>query len=340
MKLNQSFLTIILKICIAAFFICGCSNDNSNITEPDPESSGPWIKKADMHYGRHSFATSVVDDKIYAFGGRYTEEKVTEYDPETDTWATKSYMPNLRAIPASAAVNGKIYVMGGIEHAFDPAQPTVDEYNPITDSWKPKASMSRGRLGLSVSVVESKIYAIGGMTSGGNFWSGMQDEVEVYEPVTDSWTIKSPIPTPRVWLSTSVVDGKIYAIGGALVTKTPVATVEMYDPVTDTWTTKSPMPTARTALATVVVDGLIYAIGGGTVSIAPGGFNLVEVYDPASDTWSLEADLPARRSSLSANVVNGNIYAIGGIRTLADPHLKGESTVYEYSYSSLKSSGY
>ena len=32
----------------------------------------------------------------------------------------------------------------------------------------------------------------------------------------ESWIIKADMPTARVGVSTSVVDGKIYAIGGAL----------------------------------------------------------------------------------------------------------------------------
>ncbi|NIR95350.1 MAG: galactose oxidase, partial [Gammaproteobacteria bacterium] len=71
------------------------------------------------------------------------------------------------------------------------------------------------------------------------------------------------MPTARFGLSCSVVDGKIYAIGGAVSpTGTPLATVEAYDPATDTWSSKAPMPTARNFLTTSAVNGIIYAIGG------------------------------------------------------------------------------
>jgi len=55
-----------------------------------------------------------------------------------------------------------------------------------------------------------KIYAIGGMTQP----SSSFNTVEEYDPVTDTWTMKSPMPTRRFALSASTVDGKIYAIGG------------------------------------------------------------------------------------------------------------------------------
>ncbi len=63
-----------------------------------------------------------------------------------------------------------------------------------------------------------------------------------------TWTQKADMPTARNWLSTSVVDGKVYAIGGLTVYGgTDLATVEVYDPVTDTWTPKADMPTPRNA---------------------------------------------------------------------------------------------
>lgn len=290
----------------------------------------PWIQKADMPSGRHSFAASVVDDKFYAIGGRYTQKLVTEYDPSTDTWTNKESMPTSRMVFSGSTVNGKLYTLGGGAVPFEPALSTVEEYDPVTNTWTTKKSMPTPRLALGTSVVDGKIYAIGGMTSGPSFWEGMRDTVEIYDPETDSWSVGSSMPTKKCWFTTSVVDGKIYAIGGILVTKEVLSTVEVYDPVTDTWTTKTPMPTARAGHAAAVVDGIIYVIGGGTHEADPGGYSVVEAYDPATDTWIKLADIPAKRAFAYADTIDGNIYVIGGIITFADPHLHGEKTVYVY----------
>lgn len=53
--------------------------------------------------------------------------------------------------------------------------------------------------------------------------------VEEYDPVTDTWTEKVNMPTPRISLSTSVVNGKIYAIGGWNGDQFILSTVEEYD---------------------------------------------------------------------------------------------------------------
>ncbi len=69
----------------------------------------------------------------------------------------------------------------------------------------------------------------------------MYNTLEVYDPTTDTWMTKAHMPTPRAGLSTSVVDGKIYAIGGTVGYPWPgLSTVEAYDPTTDTCNQQSP----------------------------------------------------------------------------------------------------
>ncbi len=125
-----------------------------------------------------------------------------------------------------------------------------------------------------------------------------------------TWKKKADLPTARMHLSTSVVNGKIYSIGGGPRAQVSVSTVEEYDPATDTWTTKSPMPTPRFALSTSVVNGKIYAIGG--AGGGPPGLRTVEEYNPATDSWTQKANMLTPRFSFSTSAVNGKIYAMGG----------------------------
>ncbi|UCG59601.1 MAG: hypothetical protein JSU70_08800 [Phycisphaerales bacterium] len=144
----------------------------------------------------------------------------------------------------------------------------------------------------------------------------------------DTWTRKANMPTARYDFGTSVVNGKIYAIGGgtSFYTKSGLKTVEEYDPVTDTWMRKKDMPTGRQALSTCVVDGKIYAIGG-IVSPPGSGLRAVEEYDPATDSWTKKADMPTARAGVASCVVNGKIYAIGGVANAPGP---GLAIVEEY----------
>ena len=187
------------------------------------------------------------------------------------------------------------------------------------DTWTTKADMPTARWAHSTSVVNGKIYAIGGLL-GTTVFDPDIPTVEEYDPATNTWTKKADMPTPRSALDTSVVDGKIYAIGGGG-NGDVLSTVEEYDPRTDTWTKKADMPTARWCLATSAVNGKIYAIGGGNLPV----LSTVEEYDPETDMWTKKANMPTPRRALGTSVVNGKIYAIGGTENIGPL-----STVEEY----------
>ncbi len=160
-----------------------------------------------------------------------------------------------------------------------------------------------------VAANNGKIYAIGG----GYDEINSTNIVEEYNPFTDTWAIRSPMPTRRHELAVAnASNGKIYAIGGRNDIGGGISTVEEYDPFTDTWSTKSPMPTGRFGHGAVGgSDGKIYVIGGYVNFDLTS--NVIE-YDPVTDTWSNLSPLyPFRRYLSVVAIDNGKIYSIGGI---------------------------
>jgi len=111
--------------------------------------------------------------------------------------------------------------------------------------------------------------------------------------------------------SASMVDDKIYIIGGGPDNNAPSTVVKEYDPATDKWTKKADMPTARGALSTAVVKGKVYAIGGSRFW-GDAGLSTVEEYDPVADKWTEKADMPTARYIHTSGAVNGKVYVIGG----------------------------
>ena len=142
-----------------------------------------------------------------------------------------------------------------------------------------------------------------------------------YDPRTNTWTEKSPMPTARHHVASAVIDGKIYAIGGRTlgngeeppgdvdVAESNFDVNEMYDPQTDTWTTKQPMQEKRSGFGATAHNGQIYVFGGQAVD---GVFESVERYDPSSDKWTFLTSLPSPRMGLEAVPVGNKIYTIGG----------------------------
>ena len=134
------------------------------------------------------------------------------------------------------------------------------------------------------------------------------------------------MPTPRADLRASVVDGKIYLIGGkerwgeeSLYHELDVN--EVYDPVNDSWTTASPMPVPAFGYASAVVDAKIYVFGGARQLST--GFNdltsvgFTQVYDVKNNTWSNKASIPVAVSYATAEATGGltapkRVYLVGG----------------------------
>ncbi|MBM3212557.1 hypothetical protein FJZ33_10065 [Candidatus Poribacteria bacterium] len=137
----------------------------------------------------------------------------------------------------------------------------------------------------------------------------------------------------KVGFRTSVVDGKIYAIGGLSKDFDFLSTVEVYDPKTDKWTRKADMPTPRRIDNSVsAVNGKIYAIGGASNN---SDLSAVEEYDPAKDVWVKKSPMPTSRYGLCTVVANNKIYAIGGT-TAALNFNESLPTVEEYDPSTDK----
>jgi len=211
----------------------------STVEEYDPKMD-KWTRKANMLTPRGFLSTSVVNGNIYAIGGQNNASgalsTVEEYDPATDTWKKKADMLTGRFDPSTSVVNGKIYAIGGGD-VVAVGLSAVEEYDPATDTWAKKADMPTGRFILSTSVVNGNIYAVGGVTKLKGVKSYFST-VEECDPETDTWLKKADMSTPRAYLSTSVVKGKIYAIGGSrqwpvnILRQWPVplATVEEYTP--------------------------------------------------------------------------------------------------------------
>jgi N-acetylneuraminic acid mutarotase len=133
------------------------------------------------------------------------------------------------------------------------------------------------------------------------------------------WTFKTPMPTGRGFTSGTIVDGKIYMIGGFPTHNSVTTANEMYDPATDTWTSMTSMPEGRCANAICTYDGKIYVFGGVSPDPYASAKNNVYLYDPQTDTWTQKANMPNANAFCGIAVVNDTIYLIGGMLNYAAP---------------------
>jgi len=238
-------------------------------------------------------------------------------EPDRGVWQTAAPAPTKRTEVAAGTLYDKIYVVGGFEQpslgnvmnlAITPA---LEEYDPSRDRWTSKAPMPVGLHHVGIGVAGGRLYVIGGYRqSGFSLWHSVA-AVCAYDPATDSWAERAPMPTARGALSVTEHEGKLYAIGG-YDGKANSAAVEVYDPVRNLWASRAPLPTPRDHLATATLSGKLYAIGGRLNGDYRRNPSVTEVYDPVTDQWKRAADLPTARSGITASEVGGRVYVFGG----------------------------
>ena len=235
-----------------------------------------------------------------------------------DTWVVKAPMSQARSRVGVAVVDGKIYAIGGM-NSQNLALRTVEEYNPSADTWITKQSMPTARYSFGITVYNNKIYCFGG-----NFYSVVVNEtfatnvIQVYDPLTDTWEKKKPMPTPRGQLQASTVNGKIYLMGGRTGgQKSTVSINEVYDPETESWLTKEPLKFPVISPPTVTIGSKIYLLGGFNEFAETVPVVVTQIYDTMTDTWSLGRPMPSVAIGSVAGVASGvfapqRVYLLGG----------------------------
>jgi N-acetylneuraminic acid mutarotase len=295
------------------------------VEKVNAQEDDSWIALEPMTTARSGLGVAVVGGKIYAIGGQNGDGVLNvneEYDPVTNQWTSKTSMPTARSDFAIAVFQNKIYVIGGTNGsgiAEGESLPTgvTEVYDPITDTWETKTPMATPRQELEANVVSDKIYLIGGVRYAGGFVHLEFDENDVYDPATDSWTTKAPLPTAVWGYSSAVVDNKIYLIGGGNKTLDgtfPVTLNQIYTPATNTWNLAKDVPkglwhAAAGATTDVLAPKRIYVLGG---SYSEAAYNLTQTYDPETDAWTTGTPMPTSRWSLGVAVIDDELYAIGG----------------------------
>jgi N-acetylneuraminic acid mutarotase len=235
-----------------------------------------------------------------------------------DSWTTLTPMPTARQQLGTATVDGKIFAIGG-RNEFNRYLGTNEMYDPATNTWVKKAPMPTPRNSFAIAVYENKIYVIGGETNlpRGNGDTGISSINQAYDPATDTWETKASMPTPRSQLGASVVDGKIYLMGGVQIDQNYpdyYSTMnEVYDPKTDTWTTKPSLPKEVTSPVSIAIGTKIYLMGGRTFVNDISDFN--QVYDTKKETWTSAKPLPTKidaAAGASLTSTDHKIYVFGG----------------------------
>jgi N-acetylneuraminic acid mutarotase len=273
-----------------------------------------------MLHARSAHAVVATGDAIYAIGGTGAGGApvlaLERFDGKS--WREETSLPGegLNA-PAAAAIDGRIYVIGGFKTTTNVPSADVLVYDTRTHVWSSAAPLPAPRGGHAAAVLNGKIHVAGG----GNSQSTLADHSE-YDPATDKWVDRAPLSRSKGSPALVPFDGKLYAIGGRS-GPGDFGDVEIYDP-----STGGPAISPRGTAGAAVHCGTIYVFGGESQAERR---TLSEVLrlNAAKSAWEQAAPMPSARNYARAVAFGGSVLLIGGNPDVGMSHSSSGSTLVE-----------
>jgi N-acetylneuraminic acid mutarotase len=252
---------------------CCTETDRAFMYDPATDS---WHELARMpHRGVSHAGTTTDGTDIYYAGGYipnadwtaqvFGTREVWRYNVATDDYTRMPDLPVERAAGALKYLRGHLYYFGGTNRArtVDAGDHWVLNLNHLELGWQRRASLPNPRHHLGSAVVGGLVYAIGG-DHHHDANSVQQDEVDAYDPATDTWHRVASLPTPRSHIAgaTFALDGRIVVAGGEHPTYSSLHDVLAYNPATNHWDRLTSLPFSRgSGVASRYKHGFFY-IGG------------------------------------------------------------------------------
>lgn len=286
----------------------------------DP-ASDTWTQVADMPEALTHSAVVVDGQSIYLTGGYVGDhpgpstDHIWRYDTITNLWSGALSLPAPRG--AGAAV-----LLGRDLHFFGGATRTAGQLNEVDQgdhyvlsldggtNWSNLAPLTNPRNHLAGVGLGGKIYAIGGQHER-NEVDGNQNQVDVYNPATNTWKRVANLPVPRGHISSStfVTDGRIDVIGGTLNGNKPSADVTTYDPQANVWVKLPSLPAGRkTPVADVIGDQIDVTTGNAKGGAVPTNTTWTGVL---TNKWESSTAMPAAVGEVAGGIIGNKLYLVG-----------------------------
>lgn len=265
-------------------------------------------------------ATLLQDGNVLVSGGANNTELPTTaelYNPTTKMFAQTSGSPPTTPrtnATATLLASGKVLITGGKGASGELA--TADLYDPTSETFAATStSMSTSRAYHTATLLsDGTVLVTGGLNLAGDASGTPVASAEIYDPTTDSFTLKGPMTTGRFFHTATLLGNGMVLITGGLNQEGPLATAEIYDPTTMTFTaTGTMMTTVRIGhTATLLGDGNVL-IAGGATNFGGAATNAAEIFDPTGGTFTATNPMTAAHSAHTATLLqNGQVLIAGG----------------------------
>ncbi|XP_069801276.1 kelch-like protein 34 [Dendropsophus ebraccatus] len=172
---------------------------------------GQWMQVSAMLEKRAQFSCCVVDNQIFAIGGRgdgvAIHSSVEVYDIGKDMWTQSKELPFKIHGQASAVHNNIIYISGGKFDGQVNSCKDLYSYNKLEGQWRKQASMTIARYGHQMATVNDAIFTFLGI------YEPFSD-IEKYDPLNNQWSRLRPMTFDRFCYGLVVVEQTVLLLGG------------------------------------------------------------------------------------------------------------------------------
>ncbi|SOX56270.1 protein kinase, partial [Mycobacterium ahvazicum] len=272
-----------------------------------------WSGLPDMATARHGMAVASVERSVYAIGGStaigdqqaITSAEMIKLPPRktqpAPPWRSLPDAPTPRLMMASAVLNDKVWILGGLRNGV--ALQTVESYEPRTGIWEPGPALPIALHHAAAAAYRGEVVVLGG--TGDNIADGSN---KVFALHGGNWVELPSMRHGRAAPAAAVVGDKLVVVGGQN-GKQLVPQTEIFDGTS--WQDAADLPTPREHLAAVSDGAYVYALGGRSLSPDQNS-GALERFDLGSGTWAKLVGMPTPRGSYGATYIDGRIVALGG----------------------------
>ena len=305
-------LTAVLAMTLAS---CGGGGGGGGLS-PAPEGTGSWRTARSLGITRQEVCGAAIDETLYVLGGFGLDldgsgqgivfDEVEAYSMATETAKRVAPLPRPLHHAACTTLDGRLYVLGGLDGLLFEGVPDAFVYDPATDAWSAIAALPRPRGAGAATVLDGRIFVAGGFRDGASV-----DDLAVYDPALDSWETLPGTPTARDHSQLVTLGGELLYLAGRENggIGANVDSVDVYDPAARTWRFGIPMSRSRSGFGAVVWNERIYVFGG---EAPDGAIAEVEEYDPGRGTWRFLEPMPTPRHGLGAALFDEQVFVASG----------------------------
>jgi len=165
--------------------------------------AGTWSRGPDLPVAVNHAMAATLDGVLYVAGGNDDQGPSTQLARlDGNGWRTLAALPQGRSAGGLVALDGRLYLVGGVVDGGLAADTQV--YDPDADRWSSAPGLPTPREHLGAAAAGGRVYVVGGRVRGvGNSLAA----AEVFDPGAGRWSAVADLPTARGGLAATATAG-------------------------------------------------------------------------------------------------------------------------------------